>query len=174
MLDIQILEITGVEPVTVAEAKVYCRIDSDYTADDELVSELITAARSAIEMWGNISLIEKRIKVYSDTDKTLWLPRSPVIDIESITDNDGNAIEYNDAIKNKVKIDHSGGYFVTYKAGFIPVPKDLKLAVLKQVATDYDNRENFVISSNATQRAGIDLSNATKNLVRPYSRNLWL
>lgn len=170
MLDIQILEIKGDEPVTLAEAKAYCRVDADYTGEDALISDLISSSRSAIEMWANISLIEKRIQVFSDTDKTLCLPGSPVIVIESITDCEGNLIEYNEAIKNKVKIDHRGGYFVTYKAGFNPVPRDLKIAVLKQIATDFDNRENLVIGASTEK-----LSNATKNLVSPYNRNkIWL
>lgn len=174
MLNIEILEEIGAEPVTLQEAKVYCRVDDDYTGDDALITELITSARSHIEKWANISLIEKRVRVYSDTKDTLWLPCSPVRDIESVTDDDGEDIPYNDAIKFKVKINHYGGYFITYRVGFDPLPRDLKLAVLKQVATDYDNRENFVINGNTQQLTGVDLTNGTKNLVRPYSRNLWL
>ena len=174
MLDIQILDILGDEPVTVEEAKQYCRIDADYTGDDALIQELISSARSHIEMWANISLIRKRVKVYSDTHQTLWLPRSPVIEIESVIDEEGEPIEYNDAVINKVKIQHRGGYFVTYLAGYGEVPADLKLAVLKQVSTDYDNRENFFVNANSQQLTGVDLSNSTKKLVKPYSRNLWL
>lgn len=174
MLDISVLEILGHEPVTLQEAKQYCRIDSDYEGDDALITDLISSARSAIEMWANISIVEKRIQVFSDTDRTLWLPRSPVIQIENIEDVDGTPIEFNNSIRNKVKVHHSGGYYVTYRAGFDPLPPDIKMAVLKQVSTDYDNRENFVINSNSMQLTGIDLSNSAKNLVQPYSRNLWL
>ncbi|MCY4779495.1 head-tail connector protein [Sphingobacterium sp. UT-1RO-CII-1] len=174
MLNIEILEEIGPEPVSLEEAKVYCRIDADYTGDDDLLNELITSARTHIEMWANISLIEKRIKVYSDTKDTLWLPRSPVREIESVTDEEGNAIPYNSAVTFKIKLSHYGGYFVTYKAGFEPLPKDLKIAVLKQVLTDYDNRENLVINGNNQVLSSTTLSNATKNLVKPYNKNLWL
>lgn len=174
MLNIEILEEIGGEPVTLAEAKEYCRIDNDYTGEDDLINDLIKAARRAIEKYANISLVKKRIKVFSDTNKTLWLPYSPVIEIESVKDVNDNDIPYDGAIKFKVKINRSGEYFVTYTTGFTPLPTDLKLAVLKQVLTDYDNRENFTVSNNSTVRAGTNLANSAKNLAYPYSRNLLL
>ncbi|VXC99187.1 head-tail connector protein [Sphingobacterium multivorum] len=174
MLNIEILEVIGSEPVTLQEAKKYCKVDEDYTEEDSLITELISSARSSIEQWANISLVEKRIKVYSDTTKTLWLPCSPVIEIEGVEDNEGNAIPFDQTIKFKVRIEQPGGYFITYKSGFKPLPTDLKIAVLKQVATDFDNRENFIVNGNNQQQSGTNLANSTKNFVRPYSRNLWL
>ncbi|MCW8309902.1 head-tail connector protein [Sphingobacterium sp. InxBP1] len=174
MLNIEILEVIGAEPVTLSEAKRYCKVDDDYTEEDSLITELISSARSSIEQWANISLVEKRIKVYSDTTKTLWLPCSPVIEIEGVVDNEGHPIPFDQTIKFKVRIEQAGGYFITYRAGFKPLPTDLKIAVLKQVATDFDNRENFIINSNNQQQSGTNLANSTKNYVKPYSRNLWL
>jgi len=174
MLDIQVLEIIGPEPVTLAEAKAYCKIDGDYTGEDAILTDIISSARSSIEMWANISIVEKRIQVYSDTDKTLWLPRSPVIEIESAVDADGNNLPFDPKVKNKITFKYSGDYYITYKAGFQPLPPDIKLAVLKQIATDYDNRENFIVNGNNQVQSASNLSNSTKNLVRPYNRNLCL
>lgn len=174
MLNIEILEVLGTEPVTLAEAKEYCRIDNDYTGEDLLLEDLIKSSRIALENFANISIIEKRIKVFSDTDKTLWLPFSPVIDVESITNNSGDPIEFDASIKYKLKLGQAGPYYITYTAGFITIPQDIKLAVLKQVLTDYDNRENFTVNNNSTVRSSSSLSNSAKNLIHPYSRNLFL
>lgn len=38
------------EPVTLAQAKLQCRVDDDITADDTLISALIVAARQYVEM----------------------------------------------------------------------------------------------------------------------------
>lgn len=46
---LKLLTVTGTEPVTVAEAKIACRIDADITADDDLLTALIKAARSQAE-----------------------------------------------------------------------------------------------------------------------------
>jgi hypothetical protein len=174
MLNVEILDTCGCEPVTLLEAKEFCRIDSDYSGDDSLILDLITSARTHIEKYANISLVEKRIRVYSDTNNTLWLPYSPILEIESVNDENGDLIPYSSTPAFKIKLNQRGGYFVTYKAGFNPLPIDLKLAVLKQVLTDYDNRENMLISSNNQVLTSTVLSNASKNLVRPYNRNLWL
>lgn len=174
MLNVELVEQLGPEPVTLAEAKEYCKIDSDYTAEDDLLSDLILSARRSLEMFGNISLVEKRLKVFTDSDKTLWLPYSPVIEVESIIDPYGNTIEYDPTFKYKINIKNIVPYSVIYTAGFRPLPKDIKLAVLKQVLTDYDNRGNFTVSDNSTVRSATTLANSAKNLVRPYSRNLLL
>lgn len=174
MLNIEILEVLGSEPVTVAEAKEYCKIDNDYTGEDVLIEDLIKSSRIALEIFANISIVEKRLKVFSDSDKTLWLPYSPVIEVESITNNFNDLIEFDATIKYKIKLGQAGPYYITYRAGFTPIPQDIKLAVLKQVLTDYDNRENFTVNNNSTVRSSSSLSNSAKNLVHPYSRNLLL
>lgn len=174
MLNIEILEVLGSEPVTLAEAKEYCKIDNDYTGEDLLIEDLIKSSRIALENFANISIVEKRLKVFSDTDKTLWLPYSPIIEVETVTNNSGGPIDFDATIKYKLKLGQSGPYYITYRAGFTPIPQDIKLAILKQVLTDYDNRENFTVNNNSTVRSSSSLSNSAKNLVKPYSRNLLL
>jgi hypothetical protein len=39
----------GAEPISLAEAKLHCRVDSDITADDPLITGLIAAARAHVE-----------------------------------------------------------------------------------------------------------------------------
>ena len=49
----------AVEPVSLAEAKLYLRLEDDFTNDDDLVSSLITAGREAVEAFTARSLIVK-------------------------------------------------------------------------------------------------------------------
>lgn len=46
---LKLLVVTGSEPVSVAEAKIVARVDSDITADDSLFTVLIKAARAQAE-----------------------------------------------------------------------------------------------------------------------------
>ncbi len=51
-----------VEPVTLAEAKLYCRVTTN--AEDTLITLMITQAREAIEVATGLSLIPKDITTY--------------------------------------------------------------------------------------------------------------
>lgn len=48
---------TITEPVTLAEAKAYCRVDNN--VEDALFNELITQSRLAVEKAANISITAK-------------------------------------------------------------------------------------------------------------------
>jgi hypothetical protein len=58
------------------------------------------------------------------------------------------------------------GLTIEYEAGFAVCPKGLKLAILKQVSTDYENRENYSIYDQA-----YELSSDAKRQAQPYCRN---
>ena len=49
------------EPVTLAEAKLYCRVTN--TADDDQIEMMITQAREAVEVGTGLSLIPKNASV---------------------------------------------------------------------------------------------------------------
>lgn len=49
------------------------------------------------------------------------------------------------------------------------LPKGLKQAILKQVSTDYENRENYLIGDSANE-----LSSSAKMTAQSYSRNTML
>ena len=54
-----------IEPVTVAEAKLFARID--VTADDALVNDLITAARKWCEQWRGRAMLTQTWNLFLDT-----------------------------------------------------------------------------------------------------------
>ncbi|MFD2597521.1 head-tail connector protein [Sphingobacterium corticis] len=174
MFRVNVLNIIGDEPVSLEEVKRFCRIDQDYIGEDDLLKTLISSARSMIEQYANISLIKKRLEVFTDSTKLFWLPMSPVIEIESLVDENGDTLYLESPQAQRLKVNSHNGYVVTYQAGFGKVPADLKLAIMKQVATDYDNRENFTVSERSQVISGVELSNSAKSLVKPYNRNLWL
>jgi hypothetical protein len=58
------------------------------------------------------------------------------------------------------------GLTIEYEAGFAVCPKGLKLAILKQVSTDYENRENYSIYDQA-----YELSSDARRQAMPYCRN---
>ena len=194
MRNLQTRVITDIvtEPVSVAEAKLYCKVQD--TADDALFPVLITSARRMLEKYTMTSFAEKTLHAtWVEVPRTNYveLPYGPVISIDHIyrIDHEGNEEELvlnsdyyvmgdQDAIIKITSYWSSGMVYVNsirveYKAGYgnaatEDLPEELKLAILKQVATDYELRENIV--------AGVTtvLSNESKVLAGPYRKKLWI
>ena len=69
------------EPVTLAEAKLYCRVTT--SAEDTLITLMITQAREAIEVATGLSLIPKDITTYfNNVSGNFDIPFGP-IDIDT-------------------------------------------------------------------------------------------
>lgn len=67
----------AVEPVTLAEAKAHCRIDT--TTDDAYVSALITAARQWVEAYMDEALIHQQLVIKLDGfPPEIELPKPPM------------------------------------------------------------------------------------------------
>lgn len=56
--------VTGSEPITLADVKLYSKID--YTAEDSLITDMITAVREQIEKYTGLSLIASIYEAYWD------------------------------------------------------------------------------------------------------------
>ena len=159
------------EPLTLDEAKLHCRVD--ISADDELITALITSARLWVEQHCINSLITQSYTVtydYHDRSNGFWivkrkfrLPQSPIQEIETITtyDSDNNATELD---SDNYRL--SGDYIVLndnaswptnlrlydclqidFIAGFSDeangIPKSIIQAMKMLVATWYENRESI-------------------------------
>lgn len=135
---------TVVEPVTLAEAKLYCRVST--SVDDNQITLMIKQAREAIEVGTGLSLIPKTAVVwFTNFNGSFNLPYGPVNSFTSLIDENGDTI---------VAADYTlvGGKFpmltrplwrnlkATYVVGYATVPNDLKIAILDQVSYDYENR----------------------------------
>ncbi len=166
-MEVKIVTDLVTEPVTVAEARDYLRITT--TSEDTLIEELITDARERLEKFTNLSFGEKTLMCRWDSLSD-WaeIPYQPNADISACVNDDGDTLTYEvKGLEYKyLYCNNSTGVTITYTAGFTTLPKALKVAILKEVATSYENRENFYIEGTFNE-----LSNDAKRMAQSYSRN---
>lgn len=164
-----------VEPVTLEEARLWCRIDDDDTTQDAILQLLIIAARERAEEITGRSFaqrtLELRLDDFPDGDAPIELPYSPVSAVTSITyrtsDGDvaiGGSPEAFQAdtggVPARVKplegsdwpdTDGSlGAVRIAYTAGYANVtamPKLLRTYLMAFVATLYEHREQLVVNN---------------------------
>lgn len=157
------------QPITTAEAKAHLNIDSDYSADDTLISAMIKAATNYAQAYCRRLFVATTVTEYYDN-----FPASGsfelsygVITLSSVKYKDSNNTEQtwnasNYEVDNKItpaKIqvltnksypstyDGFNAVYVEYITGFgaaSDVPQDVKHALLLMVADMYDNREDKV------------------------------
>lgn len=142
------------EPVTLAEAKLYLRVDS--TTEDSLIGDLILAARMVAESWLKSSLISQSWKLAYDCGipEAVWLPMGPVNAITSVVvfnrDGTSNTLSssayYLNAARNSLVLDSVQLGFrveITYSTGYgdaTTVPKPIKQGILCHIGAMYDRR----------------------------------
>ena len=138
-------------------------------AEDTLIEELIISARERLEGFIGVNFGVKTMKCRWDYLQD-WaeLPYQPNAVVDTVVDDDGATIIHEEKGLEYIKIYAVGanGINVTYDSGYEVLPKALKEAILKEVSTSYENRENYVIGEGATQ-----LSNGAKMLAQRYKRN---
>lgn len=142
-LDISWIEPSGgfTEPVTLAETKLFCKIDFD--DDDELIEMFITAARQMCEDYCNIGFVSREItSVINNGNGGFFLSLGPVTSAVTGTDKDNNAVEltvsgneFKQVLEPKLHL-----MTVEYTAGHEVLPMQLKTALLNAVFYLYDNR----------------------------------
>jgi|APGre2960657404_1045060.scaffolds.fasta_scaffold03648_2 uncharacterized phiE125 gp8 family phage protein len=169
-MEVVVITDLATEPVTVQEAKNYMRISNN--EEDTLIGELITSARQRLEGFTNRSFGTKTLKVrWNELNGWQELPYSPIQSITSVVNDDLTALTYESKGLEVKQIEAFSfdGVIVQYVAGFTTLPKALKEAILKEVSTSYENRENYILADSATI-----LSNEAKMLASRFSRNTLL
>jgi hypothetical protein len=131
------------EPITLIEAKAWLQIDySDW--DDTIEDELIPRARIESEKASGMLYTEREVTISNNKREDRIYPIGPWI--EDVTTDDTEVENY------------------SYLAGFNednPLPQDLKVAMLKRIATDFAFRQNMIdIQTYYTQKSS--LSEETK------------
>lgn len=156
------------EPVTLEEAKDFCKIELDYTNDDDLVESLITAARQMCEKFTNIGFVNREIVVViNNGNGGSYLPYGPIVDISEVLDCEGSELttdEYTISGVQWKRVDYpcQNKLTITYSAGYGELPKDLKTGLLNAIYYLYDNRS-----------VGADnIGPIAKTLLNPLSRNV--
>lgn len=128
----------GDEPVSLAEAKAFCRIDG--TDEDALVSALIAAARLHVESITGRALLTQTWRLVLQSVSGLVVPL-PVVPASELIDAPDGAVLQGDSLllaaeTDQLSVDYTAGYG---DAG--DVPQDLKQAVLTLVAYWYEHRD---------------------------------
>ncbi len=178
----------AVEPVSLAEAKAHMRID--HTAEDDTITEMITAARQALEDASDLALITQSWRVSLDNwpDTVVELPRRPAQSVTEVRVTNLNGIDVVlDAGTYELKsigdlarlVKHpsgiwpapgrfGGGIEIDYMAGYgnaaSNVPKSLRQALLMVIAHVYENRELLSRGGDQPLPSGVDA------LLAPYRR----
>ncbi len=148
VLDVSFSNEDTSEPVTLTEAKDWCRID--VTDDDDLIEELITSARILCEEYSGISFINRTITAsLNNSLGGIELPYGPVKTLTSIVDSENIEAEYTLRNENFKQLIEPVKSFVKviYPAGYETLPKNLKTAVLNQLLWMYENRGDVKIAS---------------------------
>lgn len=137
---IEIITAPAVEPITLAEAKTFCRVDPDLTVEDALITELISAARRQLEVETGRAYAVQTVRAVFDRfplgRKFLPVPRFPLISVDSLTYIDSDGAEQTvDAADYRVETGAMpGGIFIT---GTWPVPQASPGAVRVQYQCGY-------------------------------------
>jgi uncharacterized phiE125 gp8 family phage protein len=178
----------AVEPVSLAEAKAFLRLDD--ASEDAFVSTLIAAARLHIEGTTGRALGAQSWRVVRDDwpkDGVIALPVGPLLSLSAITAYDANGtstsvplaqflpetsamparINLPDTLKGAPALRRRAAIEIDYVAGFgttaANVPVDLKQAVLVLIGYWFEHRDAVVVAgSGAVVPGGFD------NLIAKY------
>lgn len=147
---------TGPEPVTLEAVKNYLHVG--FNDDNDLLTDLITAAREWAEKATGVGLKSRTVSCRVHVTGSIELPYGPVTTrptvitpVYSVTSVTGVTDVYpQNPLPNpeyyftpgpfpRVK-GLCGEYDLSYTAGYVTIPVGLKLAILAKVAADYENK----------------------------------
>ena len=194
MLQVKVVTAPAIEPITLTEAKLHCKVD--LSTDDDLITALIVAAREEIERRTWRALITQTLELvlsawpYGDR---IELPRAPLQSITSIKykDKDGNETTWSsanylagaDSVPGVLALAWNASWpsvdlypiepiRIRFVAGYglaVAVPQSLKQACLLLVAHWYEAREAG--GDTVAEKSGIPFG--VEALIRSYRREVW-
>jgi len=159
------------EPVTVAEAKQHLRVDG--SDEDTYIEMLIKVARQMCEVYSGLSFLtqQREIKLDSFPCGNISLPYGPVQSIDDFVYFDGDDssqtmtdgtdytkdFNYQPARIQRINswptvYNKMSSVVISYTAGYAnddhdPLPDVIKSAILLQVGTLYENRQNDIVGA---------------------------
>ncbi len=137
--------------ITLAQAKLWLKIDPDYDDDDLLIESLIKAAVNQVQEYTLQMLYLQVLSTYTDIDGKVKLYQYPIITIDDIL----NGLVYETFEETKtnsytlVEGDVSDRQLVTFTAGYgwtydggTEVPDDILTALKQFITYLYENRDD--------------------------------
>jgi uncharacterized phiE125 gp8 family phage protein len=165
VLDIEFYDDDIVEPVTLTEAKDFCKIDIG--TDDTLITALITAARQQCEAYTGVGFVSRELAaVLNNINGDIYIPYGPINEIISVENENGTELIYGTGYKlsgisfKRLEYPKETNITVSYYAGYYELPEVLKTALLNQIYYLYDNRSQGID----------DISPIAKTLLNIYRR----
>lgn len=161
------------EPITLAQAKNYLKVDFD--DDNDLITSLIASARVRLEKYAGIAMSPRTLQVVAYVDEFIELPYAPLNNITKVEywDNSnwvemslGDYYILGTTYKKLYMVANNRmEYRFTYTCGYTTIPQPMITALYKLIADLYDYRESSVEDSNPN-------SNITSayELIKPYKR----
>lgn len=174
------------EPLTLAEAKAFLRVDDN--AEDALIATLVSAARLHVESVGGRALLAQSWRVVLDrwpADRRVMLPVAPLLALTGITaygadgepheialaqiDRTASELLLPKVVAGMPELRERQGLEIDYVAGYgtepAEVPADLRQALLALVAHWFEHRDAVITAgTGAVVPAGFD------RLLAPYRR----
>ena len=141
--------------VSLAEAKLYLRIDPDDVLEDGLITSLIKSAVNQAEQFTLQVLWQRELTAITPVTGALKIYEYPLISVETVVDPDMVSLTF-ETIETQgfteVISGTAGFNIVTYVAGYgwnyeggSEVPDDIETAIKEMIAYYYENRDNPVV-----------------------------
>jgi hypothetical protein len=138
--------------VSLSQAKLWLRLDEDYTLEDGLVTSLIKSAVNQAEQYTIQILWQREISAITPIDGKLKLYEYPIISIEEVLNSDFETVNfrtvetagYTEVISDIAgfnTINYIAGYDWNYEGGS-NVPDDIQTAIKELITYYYENRDN--------------------------------
>lgn len=166
MRQIKINATTGNEILTAQNVKDYVRVDT--SADDNLITSMITQARIWCENYISRDIVAKNRTYYLDTTNGLFdLPFGPVASISEITLNGTITTDFEILGLDNETIELDGGSAERVKITYITLGINdslVKQAMLQLISTYYDNRADFTTEQNDVG----EIPTSTRNILNSY------
>jgi uncharacterized phiE125 gp8 family phage protein len=138
--------------VSLAQAKMWLRLDEDYEYEDGLITALIKSAVNQVEEYTLQVLWQRTLTEITDRTGSLKIYNYPVISVEDVVDKDLTIVDfeieesqwYTSVITNQPgfnKVTYVAGYDWNYDGGS-DVPDDIETAIKEMITYLYENRDN--------------------------------
>jgi len=137
-----IYTVTGSELVSLTEARMALKLDTDDTSENDLITTLIKGAREYCERYTGIALVTQNVQGYINLKSGRSYLLAGTISNLSLKDSEAKDIdvsEYGNLIEWEPQ---DGRGLLSYTVTVTAIPHTAKIAVIQKVCEMYEYREN--------------------------------